>query len=228
MEPAVTEGAGLMDRVSASVLPETTSPDLLTVRPTKEYSTIEWGPPNFLQQPVESNEFYPFDPFTALDGPTSLQAAHVAQAATWANWQEIEKVMNFSSTNDDIFRNSGYSGYGSPSRALSVESMHKSISSRSSSNHSWLGWRGRSRIKKLFSRSSSIAGGAKSTMNEGMSSWSLGDATKHFSPSPRRIGKLTDVARAGIRLLKDQGACWKCKILKKSVRKTASDVSLSG
>ena len=93
-----------------------------------------------------------------------------------------------------------------------------SIGSGGSSIHS-SSWRGRSKIKKMFSRSSSTAGQAKSAMKEGMSSWSLSGASKHVSPSPRRNGKLTDVARAGMRLLKGQGACWKCKILKKTVRK---------
>lgn len=111
------------------------------------------------------------------------------------------------------------SGLCSPPRAPSVGSGHLSIGSAGSSNHSWSSWRGRSRIKKVFSRGSSIAGRAKSTMKAGMSSWSLDSAKKHVSPSPRRTGKLTDVARAGMRLLKGQGACWKCKILKKTVRK---------
>ena len=103
-----------------------------------------------------------------------------------------------------------------------------SIGSGGNSIHSWSSWRGRSKIKKMFSRSSSTAGQAKSAMKEGMSSWSLSSANKHVSPSPRRSGKLTDVARAGMRLLKGQGACWKCKILKKTVRETALKIFLQG
>lgn len=163
---------------------------------------------------------------TSLNLP-SFPPAPGYSAIDWSNWftQDFQNATMYSSTHDNIF---GNPGYGSPSPALSVGSRHLSIGSGGSSNHSWSSWRGRSRIKKVFSRSSSIAGRAKSTMKEGMSSWSLSGAKKHVSPSPRRTGKLTDVARAGMRLLKGQGACWKCKILKKSVRKPALDVSLSG
>ncbi|KAE8442815.1 hypothetical protein EG329_002787 [Mollisiaceae sp. DMI_Dod_QoI] len=105
-----------------------------------------------------------------------------------ANWAEFQNVM-CDSTLDNTF---GNPGYGNPSPALSVGSGHLSIGSGRSSNHSWSSWRGRSKIKKVFSRSSSISGRAKNAMKEGMSSWSLSGAKKHVSPSPRRTGKLTD------------------------------------
>jgi hypothetical protein len=215
MEPALTDGADLMDWGSTSILPAATSPSLLSFPFAAEYPAIEWSTPGFLELVAQAYE--PLSNlFTKPDDPASSQGM--------ANWPDFQNATIYGSTHDNAF---GNPGYGSPSRALSVGSMHPSIGSGGSSNHSWSSWRGRSRIKKAFSRSSSIAGRAKSTMKEGMSSWSLSGAKKHVSPSPRRTGKLTDVARAGMRLLKGQGACWKCKILKKSVRKTALDVSLS-
>jgi hypothetical protein len=216
MEPALTDGADLMDCGPTSILPAGTSPNLPSFPPTAEYSAIDWS--GFLERhELPTYESFQSYPFIELDNPASSQGM--------ANLLDFQNATMYGSTHDNTF---GNPAYGNPSPALSVGSRHLSIGSGASSNHSWSSWRGRSRIKKIFSRGSSIAGRAKSAMEEGMSSWSLSGAKKHVSPSPRRTGKLTDVARAGMRLLKGQGACWKCKILKKSVRKTALDVSLSG
>jgi len=146
----------------------------------------------------------------------------IPNRSIWTEWHELENPIDISP--DNYFSTPGF---GSLPRAPSVGSGHVSIGSAGSSNHSWSSWRGRSRIKKVFSRGSSIAGRAKSAMKDGMSSWSLNGTQTHVSPSPRRTGKLTDVARAGMRLLKGQGACWKCKILKKTVRKSPLNFSLS-
>jgi hypothetical protein len=200
----MTDGADLMDWGPTSGLPGATSVYL----PVAEYSTVGSSPLVVEPLAIQADDSLRFNPFTEPD-------------TSWANWSEIEYAMN-SITHDNTFVNSGYRR---PSSELSVGSTYLSIGSIGSSNHSCLSWRGRSRIQNVFSRSSSIAGRAKSTMQEGMSSWSLSGAKKHVSPSPRRTGKLTDAVRAGMRLLKGQGACWKCKILKKSVRKMALYVS---
>lgn len=149
-------------------------------------------------------------PFNAIVGADSSPTFNDYQISDMhARWQEID--MTIDSNKYDF----GVPEYSEPSRAHSIGSGHVSIGSAASSNHSWSSWRGRSR-NKVLNRASSIVGRAKSAMKEGMSSWSLHGAKKHVSPSPRRTGKLTDAARAGIRLLRGQGACWKCKILKKS------------
>ncbi|KIM97200.1 hypothetical protein OIDMADRAFT_57835 [Oidiodendron maius Zn] len=148
----------------------------------------------------------PFAPYP-IENPALWQASEM-----WAGW-EIQNYQTLSSTHDNTFETLEFE---SPSRALSVGSKHLSMGSGGSSNYSWSSSRGRSRIKKVFSRSSSIASRAKSAMKEGMSSWSLSGAKQHVSPSPGRTGKLADIVREGIRMLKGQGACWKCKILKKS------------
>jgi hypothetical protein len=213
MEPALADGPDPMDWTvgeAASVPPAVDFLNQLPVPPAAEYSAFDWnfflplGPEPHM---IQADELLQFNSYPRM----------VASQDMWASWQEVDAMM-FDSTHDNTF---GNPGYGSPSRALSVGSRHLSIGSGASSNHSWSSWRGRSRIKKVFSRTSSIAGRAKRAMKEGMSSWSLNGAKEHVSPSPRRTGKLTDVARAGMRLLKGQGACWKCKILKKSVRKTS-------
>ena len=205
----------MMDWISASLLPEATWPILPSV-PHQDYA-IDWSPP--------TSDFIEGLEYTTLQSNSFIAMDYPAFSPDMTNWQDIQSATMCNGTCDNTF---GNPGFGSPARALSVGSRHLSIGSAGSSNHSWSSWRGRSRIKKVFSRSSSVAGRAKSAMKEGMSSWSLSGAKKHVSPSPRRTGKLTDVTRAGIRLLKDQGACWKCKILKKSVRNMALDVSLLG
>jgi hypothetical protein len=201
-----------MDWGPTSILPAATSPPF---PPPAEYSAIDRSTLGFLDRyAFESYPYapYAYEPFTEPDNPASSQGM--------ANWPDFQNATTYRSTLDNTF---GIPGYGNPSPAPSIGSRHLSIGSGASSNHSWSSWRGRSRMKKVFSRTSSIVGRAKSAMEEGMSSWSLSGAKKHVSPSPRRTGKLTDVARAGMRLLKGQGACWKCKILKKSVRKKTLD-----
>lgn len=206
MEPALTNGADPMDWTVQEATSIPPAVDFLDQFPAVDWNTFTFQHPEL--HTIQTAESLLATPFMTVE--------QAAQAAMWANWQEIENAMSFDSTHDNTLEL--LPRYGSPSRALSVGSGHQSIGSGASSNHSWSSWRGRSRIKKVFSRTSSIAGRAKNAMKEGMSSWSLNGAKEHVSPSPRRTGKLTDAARAGMRLLKGQGACWKCKILKKSVR----------
>ena len=211
MEPALRDGADPMDWTvqEAASIPSTV--DFLDQFPAVGWNTFPFQQTQLHTIPTA----YSLSPFTTTPLELQVDLAAQAQPFMWANWEQIKNAINFDSTLNKT--SEILPGYGSPSRALSIGSGHLSICSGASSNHSWSSWRGRSRIKKVFSRTSSIAGRAKNAMKEGMSSWSLNGAKEHVSPSPRRTGKLTDVARAGMRLLKGQGACWKCKILEKSV-----------
>ncbi|KUJ10159.1 uncharacterized protein LY89DRAFT_271405 [Mollisia scopiformis] len=196
MEHAMSHEADLMDWSSTLLQTPNMSDNLSSFMPVAGNAGPDWNPdttyPTHLD--LRSNEMDRTDSF-------------------FADWPNFQESIMHGSAHEYTY---GNPGFASPSSALSVGSGHLSIGSGASSNHSSSSWRGRSKIKKLFSRSSSKTGGAKSAMEDGMPSWSLNGAKKHISPSPRRTGRLTDEGRAGMRLLSGKGACWKCKILKKS------------
>jgi hypothetical protein len=96
------------------------------------------------------------------------------------------------------------------------------IDSRSSSIGSQTSERGRSRIKKAFSRRSSIQSntghGFKEIVFDSRSNHSASSSAGSFqSFSSVRSGRLSDVARNMMRAVKEIGACWRCKILRKTV-----------
>jgi hypothetical protein len=99
---------------------------------------------------------------------------------------------------------------------------NKSIGSRSSSISSQKSERGRSRIKKAFNRRSSIQSdtghGFKDIVFDSRSNHSVSSSAGSFqSFSSVRSGRSSDVARKMMRAVKEIGACWRCKILRKTV-----------
>jgi hypothetical protein len=96
------------------------------------------------------------------------------------------------------------------------------VGSRSSSINSQTSERGHNRIKKASSRRSSIQSntghGFKEIVFDSRSSHSASSSAGSFqSFSSVRSGRLNDVARNMMRAVKEIGACWRCKILRKIV-----------
>jgi hypothetical protein len=96
------------------------------------------------------------------------------------------------------------------------------VGSRSSSISSQTSERGRNRIQKAFSRRSSIQNNAghgfKEIIFDSRSNNSASSSAGSFqSFSSVRSGRLSDVARNMMRAVKEIGACWRCKILRKVV-----------
>jgi hypothetical protein len=125
-----------------------------------------------------------------------------ANNSVGATWSDLQAAMNFSSPS--------YHAYPASSRNNSIHSAASSMESASS-------FRGRSKIQKLFSRTSSTSQNSKGSFRDRLYDWNIRDSSKPVSPSPGRHGRLTEGARAAMRALREVGACWKCKIVRKKV-----------
>jgi hypothetical protein len=122
--------------------------------------------------------------------------------STMADWSDFQTTMTFSSPSYDAYPVCG-----------GDNSIHSAASSMDSASS----FRGRSKIRNLFSRTSSTSQNSKRSFRERRHDWNIRDLSKVISPSPGRHGRLTDGARAAMRALKEVGACWKCKIVRKKV-----------
>jgi hypothetical protein len=128
-------------------------------------------------------------------------------------WDTADNLAGFSWLDFQASMNSS-----SPSHhAHPASSRDNSIYSGASSMESASSFRGRSKIQKLFSRTSNTSRNSKGSFRDRLYDWNVRDSSKPVSPSPGRHGRLTEGARAAMRALKEVGACWKCKIVRKKV-----------
>ncbi|KAH8663483.1 hypothetical protein BGZ60DRAFT_529752 [Tricladium varicosporioides] len=95
--------------------------------------------------------------------------------------------------------------YGRPSTIVSTATSIKSNQSD----------RGRNRVRKKSSRSSSIGSKASTTFHEGVFDSKTGRSSSMTSRTSGRQGPLDAVARAAANAVKAAKACWRCKILRK-------------
>jgi len=172
-------------------------------RVSKETENTEPFPvphlPEYVQGP-ETDFSQIYDQFLGgvLDFPVS-QSNSVRP--DFADWTDFQASMEFDTS-------TLYHTYPADSRDNSIHSGPSSMDSASS-------FRGRSRIRKFFSRSSSISKNSKGSFRERLYSWNIRDSSKAVLPSPGRHGRLSEGARAAMKALKEVGACWKCKIVRK-------------
>ena len=92
--------------------------------------------------------------------------------------------------------------------------------SRQDSSHSLQRDQSQSRWKTMFGRKSSIHSAASSGYREivfDSGSVHSGSHVSNTSAASGRRGPLTEAARAGMKVLKKLGACWRCKFLRKTV-----------
>jgi hypothetical protein len=140
-------------------------------------------------------------PVSQMEGPfeSPWDTANNSAEITWSNFQA---AMNLPSP---------------PCHAYPASSRDNSIHSAASSIQSASSFRGRSKIQKLFSRTSSTSQNSKGSFRDRLYDWNIRDSSKPVSPSPGRHGRLTEGARAAMRALREVGACWKCRIVRKKV-----------
>ena len=113
-----------------------------------------------------------------------------------------------------------------PDSRLQQTRLRPGSMSSDRSNHSHRSYGG---VKRFFHRRSSVKSQASSSYNEiifdsssACSRTSLSSAVSQASVSSGRRTPLSEVARVGMNIMRKVGACWRCKILRKTVSICAS------